>query len=118
MNNVRHSLAGMITALDIHYNHGPGHPLVGRRMPDLRLKTGDGDTRVLEVLRGGRPVLLDFGAGIADVRGVNVAGVDGAEALGVNGAEALGVNAAGIDVPGVDGARDGAAGVGWAGLAT
>jgi 2-polyprenyl-6-methoxyphenol hydroxylase-like FAD-dependent oxidoreductase len=70
--NVRHSLAGMITALDIHYDLGPGHPLLGRRMPDLRLKTGDGDTRVLEVLRGGRPVLLDFGAGIADVAGVDV----------------------------------------------
>jgi 2-polyprenyl-6-methoxyphenol hydroxylase-like FAD-dependent oxidoreductase len=70
--DVRHRLAGMITALDVHYDLGAGHPLLGRRMPDLPLKTGDGDTRVLEVLRGGRPVVLDLGAGLPDVPGVDV----------------------------------------------
>jgi hypothetical protein len=70
--DVRHPLAGMITALDIHYDLGTGHPVLGRRMPDLPLKTGDGDTRVLELLRGGRPVVLDLGAGLPDVSGVDV----------------------------------------------
>ncbi|MFD1045956.1 FAD-dependent monooxygenase [Kibdelosporangium lantanae] len=72
MDDVRHSLAGMIGGLDIHYDLGVGHPLLGRRMPDLALKTSGGDTRVLELLRSGRPVLLDLGAGVAEVPGVDV----------------------------------------------
>jgi 2-polyprenyl-6-methoxyphenol hydroxylase-like FAD-dependent oxidoreductase len=61
---VNESLGGMITALDVHYDLGDGHPLVGRRVPDLDLKTADGDTRLVALLHTGRPVLLDLGAGV------------------------------------------------------
>ena len=51
----------MISGLDIHYDLGEGHPLLGRRMPDLDLRTGDGSLRVFTLLHDGRPVLLNFG---------------------------------------------------------
>lgn len=57
----RTQLAGMISGLDIHYDLGDGHPLLGRRMPDLDLRTADGPLRVFTLLHGARPVLLDFG---------------------------------------------------------
>jgi 3-(3-hydroxy-phenyl)propionate hydroxylase len=47
--------------LDIRYELGEGHPLVGRRMPDLDLVTADAPARVFELLRDARPVLLNFG---------------------------------------------------------
>ncbi len=58
--DVNRHLGGMITALDIRYPVGGGHPLAGRRVPDVDLKTGDGRTRVFELLRAARPVLLDL----------------------------------------------------------
>jgi hypothetical protein len=57
----RRRIAGMLCALDIRYDLGDGHPLVGRRMPDLDLHTADGSTRVFALLRGVRPVLLNLG---------------------------------------------------------
>ncbi|MCW2523239.1 MAG: hypothetical protein JWO63_1574, partial [Frankiales bacterium] len=36
----RRRLAAMMFGLDIHYDLGEGHPLLGRRMPDLDLDTG------------------------------------------------------------------------------
>lgn len=67
----RKLVAGTISALDIHYPLGDGHPLLGRRMPDLDLTTASGDElRVFELLRGARPVLLDLGGlGDADAAG-------------------------------------------------
>jgi hypothetical protein len=56
----RKRIAGMISGLDIAYDLGGGHPLVGRRMPDLDLRTADGPTRVFALLHGARPVLLDL----------------------------------------------------------
>ena len=50
----------MISALDIHYDLGEGHPLLGRRMPDLDLHTADGTTRVFTLLHDARPVLLNL----------------------------------------------------------
>jgi 3-(3-hydroxy-phenyl)propionate hydroxylase len=47
--------------LDIHYDLGEGHPLLGRRMPDLDLVTADGPLRVFELLYGAKPVLLNLG---------------------------------------------------------
>lgn len=38
-----------------------GHPLLGRRMPDLDLLTADGPTRVFTLLHDARPVLLNLG---------------------------------------------------------
>ena len=54
----------MITGLDIHYDLGEGHPLLGRRMPDLDLVTADGTVRVFTLLHDARPVLLKLGSGI------------------------------------------------------
>jgi 3-(3-hydroxy-phenyl)propionate hydroxylase len=62
MDEPRRHVAAMLTALDIHYDLGDGHPLVGRRMPDLDLRTEDGPTRVFSLLHDARPVLLDLGA--------------------------------------------------------
>jgi 3-(3-hydroxy-phenyl)propionate hydroxylase len=58
----RRRIAGMLSALDIHYDLGAGHPLLGRRMPDLDLLTADGPTRVFTLLHDARPVLLNLGA--------------------------------------------------------
>ncbi len=57
----RRRIAAELCALDIHYDLGEGHPLLGRRMPDLDLHTVDGPTRVFTLLHEARPVLLDFG---------------------------------------------------------
>lgn len=62
MDEPRKHVAAMISGLDIHYDLGDGHPLVGRRMPDLDLMTADGPTRVFALLRRARPVLLNLAA--------------------------------------------------------
>jgi len=65
MDEPRRRFAAMQSGLDIHYDVGDGHPLVGRRMPDLDLKTAHGPTRVFTLLHEARPVLLALGAGDA-----------------------------------------------------
>ncbi len=68
MDAPRRRIAGMISALDIHYDLGEGHPLLGRRMPDLDLHTADGPTRVFALLHRARPVLLNLGEpGVFDI---------------------------------------------------
>jgi 2-polyprenyl-6-methoxyphenol hydroxylase-like FAD-dependent oxidoreductase len=62
MDEPRRHLAGIISGLDIHYDLGEGHPLLGRRMPDLDLVNGGGSLRVFELLYGAEPVLLNLGA--------------------------------------------------------
>jgi 3-(3-hydroxy-phenyl)propionate hydroxylase len=54
-------IAAMITGLDIHYDLGEGHPLLGHRMPDLDLVTADGPVRLFTLLHQARPVLLNLG---------------------------------------------------------
>jgi len=61
MDEPRIRLAGIISGLDIHYDLGEGHPLLGRRMPDLDLVTADGPLRIFELLHDARPVLLNLG---------------------------------------------------------
>lgn len=61
MDEPRRRIAGIISGLDIHYDLGEGHPLLGRRMPDLDLITADGPLRVFELLHGARPLLLNLG---------------------------------------------------------
>src|SRR6184192_4195223 len=61
MEEPRRRFAGMISGLDIHYDLGEGHPLLGRRMPDLDLDTADGPTRVFTLLHDARPILLNLG---------------------------------------------------------
>ena len=60
MDEPRRRIAGMISGLDIHYDLGEGHPLVGRRMPDLDLHTTEGPTRVFSLLHDARPVFINF----------------------------------------------------------
>jgi 2-polyprenyl-6-methoxyphenol hydroxylase-like FAD-dependent oxidoreductase len=61
MDEPRKRLAGIISGLDIHYDLGEGHPLLGRRMPDLDLVTADRPLRVFELLHDAKPVLLNLG---------------------------------------------------------
>jgi 3-(3-hydroxy-phenyl)propionate hydroxylase len=61
MDEPRRRIAGMISGLDIHYDLGEGHPLLGRRMPDLDLDIAGGPTRVFTLLHDARPVLLNLG---------------------------------------------------------
>ena len=61
MDEPRKRLAGIVSGLDIHYDLGKGHPLLGRRMPDLDMVTADGPLRVFELLHDARPVLLNLG---------------------------------------------------------
>jgi hypothetical protein len=57
----RDRLAGLVSGLDIHYDLGGDHPLVGRRMPDLDLATASGPMRVYTLLHRARPVLVNLG---------------------------------------------------------
>src|SRR5689334_19645387 len=61
MDEPRKRYAGMMSGLDIHYDLGPGHPLLGRRMPDLDVVTESGPQRVFALLHEARPVLLNLG---------------------------------------------------------
>ena len=57
----RAQLAGLLSGLDVAYDLGEGHPLLGRRVPDLDLATAQGPRRVFELLHRARPVLLNLG---------------------------------------------------------
>ena len=61
MDEPRRRVAAMMSGLDIHYDLGEGHPLLGRRVPDLDLVTADGPLRLFTLLHDARPVLLDLG---------------------------------------------------------
>jgi len=61
MDEPRRRFAAMMSGLDIHYDLGEGHPLLGRRMPDLDLVAADGPLRVFTLLHNARPVLLNLG---------------------------------------------------------
>ncbi len=62
MDEPRRRFAGMLSGLDVRYDLGEGHPLLGRRMPDLDLTTDGGPVRVFSLLHDARPVLIDLGA--------------------------------------------------------
>jgi hypothetical protein len=68
MDEPRKTYGAMMSGLDIHYDLGAGHPLLGRRMPDLDLVTDAGPQRVFTLLHDARPVLLTFG-GALDIAG-------------------------------------------------
>jgi 2-polyprenyl-6-methoxyphenol hydroxylase-like FAD-dependent oxidoreductase len=61
MDEPRKTLAGIISGLDIQYDLGEGHPLLGRRMPDVDLVTADGPHSVYTLLHDATPVLLNLG---------------------------------------------------------
>src|SRR6476661_6418067 len=61
MDEPRKKIVGEISGLDVHYDLGEGHPLLGRRMPDLELEIADGPLRVYSLLHDARPVLPELG---------------------------------------------------------
>jgi len=61
MDEPRKRYAGLMSGLDIRYDLGDGHPLTGRRMPDLDLVTAAGPVRAYSLLHQARPVLLSLG---------------------------------------------------------
>jgi hypothetical protein len=61
MDEPRKRFAAMMSGLGIRYDLGEGHPLLGRRMPDLDLVTSNGPLRVFTLLHEARPVLLNLG---------------------------------------------------------
>jgi 3-(3-hydroxy-phenyl)propionate hydroxylase len=61
MDEPRQRLAGIVSGLDICYDLGEGHPLLGRRMPDLDLVTAAGPRRVFTLLHEAKPLLLNLG---------------------------------------------------------
>jgi len=69
MDQPRRHIAGMISGLDVHYDLGDGHPLLGRRMPDLDVQTANGPLRVFTLLHDAKPVLLNLG----DAGGLDIA---------------------------------------------
>jgi hypothetical protein len=70
MDEPRKHVAAMIAGLDVTYELGTGHPMLGRRMPDLDLTTANGPVRVFELLHDAKPLLLNLGnAGALDITG-------------------------------------------------
>jgi 3-(3-hydroxy-phenyl)propionate hydroxylase len=62
MDEPRRRFGAMMSGLDVRYDLGDGHPLLGRRMPDLDLVTVDGPLRMYRALHEARPVLVNLGA--------------------------------------------------------
>lgn len=60
MDEPRKRIAGMMSGLDVRYDFGEGHPLLGRRMPDLDIDTANGPRRVFTLLHDARPVFINF----------------------------------------------------------
>ncbi|HEY8518775.1 MAG TPA: FAD-dependent monooxygenase [Gammaproteobacteria bacterium] len=60
MEGPRRHMAAEMSGLAVRYDLGDGHPLRGRRMPDLDLVTADGQRRVYSLLHDARPVLLNL----------------------------------------------------------
>lgn len=61
MDGPRKRYAALLSGLDVHYDLGEGHALLGRRMPDLEVITAEGPRRVFTFLHDARPILLDLG---------------------------------------------------------
>ncbi|CAN7528475.1 FAD-dependent monooxygenase [Mesorhizobium sp. LjRoot246] len=61
MEEPRKRIAAEMSGLGVHYDLGGGHPLFGRRMPDIDLVTSNGPLRLFTLLHDARPVLLNLG---------------------------------------------------------
>jgi len=72
MGAARKQYFAMMSGLDVHYDLGEGHPLLGRRMPDLDLVTANGSLRVFTLLHKARPVLLNFARHGAEPGGFDI----------------------------------------------
>jgi 3-(3-hydroxy-phenyl)propionate hydroxylase len=62
MDEPRKHIAGMMSGLDIRYDLGLGHALLGRRVPDLEVLTTSGPRRVFSFLHNAEPLLLNLAA--------------------------------------------------------
>lgn len=70
VDEARKRYVAMMSGLDVHYDLGDGHPLLGRRMPDLELIIANCPQRVSALLHDALPVLLNLGSpGSFDVAG-------------------------------------------------
>lgn len=70
MDGPRRHIVAEVSGLGVHYELGDGHPLLGRRMPDLDLLTASGPVRVYKLLHHARPLLLNLGdSGSIDIAG-------------------------------------------------
>jgi 3-(3-hydroxy-phenyl)propionate hydroxylase len=71
---LRRQYFAMMSGLDVHYDLGEGHPLLGRRMPDLDLVTAEGPRRLFTLLHEARPVLLGFDGmgGMGNIVGMDI----------------------------------------------
>lgn len=61
MDEPRRRFGAMMSGLDIRYDLGEGHALVGRRMPDLDLAVDSRSLRLFTLLHGARALLLNLG---------------------------------------------------------
>ncbi|MET4117636.1 2-polyprenyl-6-methoxyphenol hydroxylase-like FAD-dependent oxidoreductase [Bradyrhizobium sp. JR4.1] len=60
MDAPRQRFGAMMSGLDVHYDLGQGHALLGRRMPDLDLTVDGRPLRLFTLLHGARGLLLSF----------------------------------------------------------
>ena len=69
MDEPRRRFGATMSGLDIHYDLGSEHPLLGRRMPDLDIVTSAGPRRVFTLLHDAHAVLINFGEpGVSTIR--------------------------------------------------
>ncbi|MBR0856766.1 FAD-dependent monooxygenase [Bradyrhizobium liaoningense] len=61
MDEPRKRFGAMMSGLDIRYDLGDSHALLGRRMPDLDVKAEGRPLKLFTLLHGARGVLLSFG---------------------------------------------------------
>jgi hypothetical protein len=61
MEEPRKHLGALASGLGIRYDLGDGHPLLGRRVPDLDIVTPDGPTTIYALMHEAHPVLLNLG---------------------------------------------------------
>jgi FAD binding domain len=66
ISDVAGHMGALLAGSDVRYQVGDDHPLSGRLVPELALEDG---RRVAELLRYGRPVLLDLAGGVAESAG-------------------------------------------------
>ncbi len=58
--DARRKVTAEMSGLGVHYPLGEGHPLIGRRMPDLELEARDGKLRAYSLLHHGQAALINF----------------------------------------------------------
>lgn len=67
LDEARKHIAGTMSGLDIRYDLGQGHPLLGRRMPDLDVLTSDGVRSVFSFIHQASPLLLQLNDDSLDI---------------------------------------------------